>query len=378
MKKTIAVLCAISASAVLGADWTYSSNKITDGNWTLKTSTVSSGDDVTLLRLGWTYNAKCRTEGSGELDLTKPITDANGKIYKITEIGYQAFFKDDSLVRVTLPRELQCLCTGGQAFSNCTNLLELIANCPEFVSMGNNDFQGCTKLDKMVFKAPKLAKINQYAFQYCPLRETSFTTDIDITGVTEIGHGAFQQREENAGPSGRLYLPKIAKLNNQNSFTKCAQLETVEVGDKTTGLEIGGTGMFSGCTSLKKVILRGKSFSLGWSKNYFDDCPLEEVYFWGNYPKVNNWDGLNNMLNYMFKSVPAPVDNVKFCRIYTSTKSGTFPYVALNATEKENIPADIAGSVLGAYAPPSMGNGRCAWVVKWHSPLDGGLTLVVR
>ena len=378
MKKTIAVLCAISASAVLGADWTYSSNKITDGNWTLQTSTVSNGEDVVLLRLGWTYNKNCRTAGSGELDLTKPITDANGKIYKITEIGYQAFFKDDSLVRVTLPRELQCLCTGGQAFSNCTNLLELIANCPEFVSMGNNDFQGCTKLDKMVFKAPKLAKINQYAFQNCPLRETSFTTDIDISGVTEIGHGAFQQREENAGPSGRLYLPKIAKLNNQNSFTKCAQLEVVEVGDKTTGLEIGGTGMFSGCTSLKKVILRGKSFSLGWSKNYFDDCPLEEVYFLGNYPKVNNWDGLNNMLNYMFKSVPAPVDNVKFCRIYTSTKSGNFPYVALNATEKENIPADIAGSVLGAYAPPSMGNGRCAWVVKWHSPLDGGLTVVVR
>ena len=378
MKKTIAVLCAISASALLGADWTFSSNKIKDGNWTLKTSTVSSGDDVTLLRLGFTWNATCRTEGSGELDLTKPITDANGKIYKITEIGYSAFYKDDNLVKVTLPKELQRFCASGDAFKNCTNLLELIANCPELVAMGGCDFQGCTKLDKMVFKVPKLAKINQYAFQNCPLRETSFTTDIDITGVTEISYEVFRQTEENAGPSGWLYLPKIAKLGNKNAFTKCARLEVVEVGDKTKDLEISGGSMFSGCTSLKKVILRGKSFSLGWGKNYFDDCPLQEVYFWGNYPNASSWDGLNNMLNYMFKSVPAPVDNVKFCRIYTSTKSGNFPYVALNATEKENIPADIAGSVLGAYAPPSMGNGRCAWVVKWHSPLDGGLTVVIR
>ena len=378
MKKTIAVLCAISASAVLGADWTYSSNKITDGNWTLSTSTVSNGEDVVLLRLGWTYNKNCRTAGSGELDLTKPIVDATGKIYKITEIGYQAFKSDGSLVKVKLPQELQAFYEGKEnSFSGCTNLVELIADVPELETLGNNAFSGCTNLNKMVFKAPKLKKITQFAFQNCPLRDTSFTTDVDFSGVTEVARDAFSQTQENAGPSGRLYLPKIANLNNQNAFTKCARLEAVEIGDKTKNLDISGSGMFSGCTSLKKVVLRGKSFSLGWSENYFDDCPLEEVYFWGTYPK-QDWDGLNRMLNKMFKSVPAPVDNVKFCRIYTSTKSGNFPYVALNATEKENIPADIAGSVLGAYAPLSMGNGRCAWVVKWHSPLDGGLTLVVR
>ena len=114
--------------------WTFNgSNQITDGNWTLTVKNAGgelsvsgfvSADDMTML------------------DLTMPISDADGNAYTVVSVGG---FTGNGVHLLALPSTLRRI--ENQAFYNCTALESVTPLLPaSLVYLGQGCFNGCTSL----------------------------------------------------------------------------------------------------------------------------------------------------------------------------------------------------------------------------------------
>ena len=148
--------CLIAAVALAGVsyaqNWTFTPNTdpsgyyngdsnakvqgfITDGNYTLGVATNKSnrGLVLTATRLntsaGQYYPCHAWLAGSGDLDLCKPITDAQGNAYYISEIGQQAM--DTFIQGLVSGQKISSSCIKSVHFNyiiRLTTLTEFIVN----------------------------------------------------------------------------------------------------------------------------------------------------------------------------------------------------------------------------------------------------------
>ena len=81
--------------------------------------------------------------GSSEREIDIPeIVEFNGVSYRVTSVGEYAFFRCDSLTKVTMPDSIMSV--EDYAFSECFSLTSIII--PKNVtSIGNCAFRGCYK-----------------------------------------------------------------------------------------------------------------------------------------------------------------------------------------------------------------------------------------
>ena len=87
----------------------------------------------------------------------------DGKTYRVTSIGYAAFYDCSRLTAITIPNSVTSI--GGYAFSGCSGLTSV--TIPDSVtSIGNNAFSGCSNLEMVVFGSG-LQNIGNYAFSGC-------------------------------------------------------------------------------------------------------------------------------------------------------------------------------------------------------------------
>lgn len=184
----------------------------------------------------------------GEVVIPSEVTD-NGKTYKVTSIGEEAFLGRRYITSVTIPSTIESI--GDNAFEGCYN---------------SGDGQG---LKTVVFSGEsKLKTIGKHAFSSCCALES-----ISIpSSVTKIGEGAF------------IYCYKLASVNipegvdkiEKETFMSCESLTTVTIPasvDSIMGHAFGkceklkplklpvgdlvyiGEGAFSGCDALEKVVI---------------------------------------------------------------------------------------------------------------------------
>lgn len=184
----------------------------------------------------------------GEVVIPSEVTD-NGKTYKVTSIGEEAFLGRRYITSVTIPSTIESI--GDNAFEDCYN---------------SGDGQG---LKTVVFSGEsKLKTIGKHAFSSCCALES-----ISIpSSVTKIGEGAF------------IFCYKLASVNipegvdkiEKETFMSCESLTTVTIPasvdsimghafgkcEKLKPLELPvgdlvyiGEGAFSGCEALEKVVI---------------------------------------------------------------------------------------------------------------------------
>ena len=142
----LVALCAASADA----DWLYdgsgSTKTLTELDppggtpWVLKCTV--SGQDLTLTGVS--------TVGSGTvMDLSAPVTDAEGAPYAIVGIGSGAFSGKKTITKVVYPDTLRTI--GGEAFKECSAInLVLPALVPDYITSFNTSgrgvYENCTAI----------------------------------------------------------------------------------------------------------------------------------------------------------------------------------------------------------------------------------------
>lgn len=213
--------------------------------------------------------------GAEETEVIVPET-YNG--LTVTEIGDEAFYRvyaDYNLEKIVLPETI--IKIGNGAFDNCQKLVSL--NIPSSVtSIGYNAFCNCKVLNNVVLPS-NLTVIEEGTFYNCETLEEIIIPDT----VTEIKSQAFsgcsslveivipdsvtrlgltyEHWKEGGLFSACTSLKKITlskniKKINHNSFASCTSLEELVIPEGVE--EIEGCSLFR-CTNLKKLVLP-KSF----------------------------------------------------------------------------------------------------------------------
>ena len=179
----------------------------------------------------------------------------------ITSIGDNAFYVCKKLTSVTIPNSVTSI--GNNAFFGCSGLTSItIGN--SVTSIEDNTFGNCNSLTSVTIPN-SVTSISESAFQGC-----SGLTSITIpNSVTSIGNRAFsdcgslQYKEyDNAYYLGNSENPYLCLIKAKSSdITSC---------EINNNCKIIYYGAFSGCYSLKSVIISNSVESIG--SYAFNDC----------------------------------------------------------------------------------------------------------
>lgn len=365
------------------------SKKITvqgEVSWTLSNGILRVSAQGKMPDYGWGENAapwKTR-----EKEIRKVIINAG-----ITYIGESAFEGCENLVEVQIAKGIKSI--GAYAFKDCERL-ETVEMPDSVTKIGNSVFYNCYKLTN--FQLPSnIREIGERAFQDC----NSIHDIILPETLKKIDFGAFicchslksikiPSSIEPGGIGGSTFweckglekveIPAVGGVMDRMfyncvnlkevilhegiswigdcAFGKCSSLETIELPESA---EIEGGALFEDCTSLKKVIFKGKGITtLG--TNMFKNCTslieieipdsveyidhsafanctkLSKMYFKGEMPGINRmyaftncnftayypegdetWDGIEEIefQNAKIKWVPYKVANVRNADVLT-------------------------------------------------------------
>lgn len=203
----------------------------------------------------------------------------------VTAVGEGAFRGSKALKKVQLGKYVKTI--GKGAFYSCSNLTEIIFPA-SLTSIGESAFQACGALLSVTFPE-NLKSIGESAFSYCH----SFT-EINLDGIQSIGSYAFTNCENitelvipdsitSFGNSTFSSMPGLksvqlsSTLENmpESMFRYCQSLEEIKFagGGKLKSI---GVNAFSGCTSLKSVVLPDGLQTIGYASFSYDTA-LESV-----------------------------------------------------------------------------------------------------
>ena len=141
-------------------------------------------------------------------------------------IGYNAFNGCSKLSNIQFPKKVETLTIGYDAFYGCSGLSNIqFLQIVETLTIGENAFYGCSKLSNIQFpQEVETLGIGYNAFNRCSsLSNIRFPQEVE---TLTIGSSAF------------------ASCSNLSEFTFPAGLRSL------------GTGVFSNCTNLKKVVCK--------------------------------------------------------------------------------------------------------------------------
>ena len=190
----------------------------------------------------------------------------------VTGIGKSAFYKS-GLENINIPAGVTTI--GMYAFANCESLssatfadgsalssigsdvfassgLENIEIPAEVTSIGEFAFNNCESLSSVTFaEGSRLSSIGDFAFSL-----TYSLTSIEIPdGVTVIGDFAFLE-------SGleNINIPAGVTTIEMSAFWECYKLESITFEGRTAP-ELGGDGVFDGCTALTAIHVRWRQMT---------------------------------------------------------------------------------------------------------------------
>ena len=258
---------------------------------------------------------------SGDVVIPETVT-YNGKIYRVTGIGDNAFQDCTTLTSITIPRSVTAI--GSWSFYNCTGLksvfiTDLAAWCnlsffmsndnPLFyagrlflngqeirdlvipqsvISIGNYTFCGCINLTSV--NIPEgVTSIGDYAFGDCYFIQSSFVNNSSLT--SDINWGAtLCEKETSDGMlingdevikcrnwATSITIPEGVKNIAGWAFYSKSNLTSITIPEGVTGI---GYAAFYGCTGLSSVNIPNSVTSLGASA--FRDCTALKTVTIGN------------------------------------------------------------------------------------------------
>lgn len=163
-----------------------------------------------------------------ELTTTDLTFKVPSNLKKITFVGEKvtecAFFGFNMLEEIVMDN---ATFVGASAFSGCVKLISV--NLPAVTFINDNAFAGCSALQRVAFGSA-LEFIGDGAFNGCSYLGYNYVTE-DESAI-------------------KLVIPASVKYIGNNAFAGCALLKYVEIGAGVTEIK---TGVFSGCSDLKKV-----------------------------------------------------------------------------------------------------------------------------
>lgn len=186
---------------------------------------------------------------------------------------------------------------GNAAFRYCSALETFVMPDSVTTLVGTTGlFLDCTSLNNITLSA-NLKTIGQYMFKNCPVETVEIPASVET-----IAQYAFQ----NSGIKSIVIPATLTKFGNTglNEFLNCTRLERVEIyapiGNNLTYLN---TSYFSGCTSLKEVILPANIIELG--NTAFKDCISLESIDLSNIKEIGNntFEGCTSLTSVDLRSV---------------------------------------------------------------------------
>ena len=184
----------------------------------------------------------------GEVVIPSEVTD-NGKTYKVTSIGEEAFLGRRYITSVTIPSTIESI--GDNAFEGCYNSGDgqglktvVFSGESKLKTIGKNAFSSCCALESISIPS-SVTKIGEGAFIYCYK-----LASVNIPeGVDKIEKETFMSCESLT----TVTIPASVDSIMGHAFGKCEKLKPLElpVGD----LVYIGVGAFSGCDALEKVVI---------------------------------------------------------------------------------------------------------------------------
>jgi hypothetical protein len=228
--------------------------------------TTNDGFKFTLNLQDQTAEATGYSGTNTEIVIPNTIT-FDGKEYKVTSIGYEAFSGCTGLSSITIPASVTEI--GAYAFSGCTGLtsIDVDENNPNYSSEGGILFnKGKTELIQCpggkkgeVTIPASVTEIGDYAFYDC----TGLSSVTIPDGVTTIGGWAF---EDCTGLSSITIPASVTKIG-YGAFYYCTSLSSVTIPASVT--EIGSCAFYY-CTSLSSITIPASVTKIG---DYaFYDC----------------------------------------------------------------------------------------------------------
>ena len=241
-------------------------------------------------------------------DLDKLMTV---KLPKSVKYINQAFNNCSQLRSVEMPENLICIgntidnewSMGGGAFSDCTNLEEIIFhNCER---IGGEAFYNCNSLQEIAL--PKNLKyVGSYAFAECKqLKDIIFPSEVDT-----ISNDAFGSCDNLTS----VQFPPSLKSIGSSAFHDCYKLNSINL----PALTSISSSTFSNCCDLKEVKLPSTLESIG---DYaFSNCfKLTKVYTYTVLPINIDQNTFTN-----FKATTLYVPTQSYDNYYWSTQWGQF------------------------------------------------------
>ncbi len=192
----------------------------------------------------------------------------------VTTISDRAF-EDTLIEEINLPNRISSI--GEYAFSN-TNIRSVVIN-KNIKSVGNYAFYKCDLLEKIEVRSSGTV-MGQNVFKDCnKIREYTFPE-----GVTEI-----PSMFSGCTSLERVVLPSSAKSIAAEAFSGCINLKEINIPE---GVETIGYSVFSGCYSIEKLILPKSLRSI---ERAFKECGLSMIWYCGTY---EDWKKVNSIFPY--------------------------------------------------------------------------------
>lgn len=198
-------------------------------------------------------------------------------------IGQGAFYDCKQLQNFVFPTNLETI--GDNAFSGCRSITGVTVTI-NVKSIGVNAFSGCVKIDTL-----NVVPGNRYYYSEgnCIIQIVEINKNKVVVGckssviptdgtVSAIGEGAFQGCQglaRIAGPSNANGLAGIRKIEN-NAFSGCSSLKNVII---PATIESIGDGAFGDCISLETLSFsdRDKSVLTTIGREAFYNCAITSV-----------------------------------------------------------------------------------------------------
>ncbi len=169
----------------------------------------------------------------------------NGKTYKVTAIGEEAFMGNSDLERVAIPKTVTTI--GNGAFAQCFSLKEVLLP-PNLTEIGNYLFAESNLTEIRI--PNKVKRIGASAFSNCPLKSVNIPNS-----VTMIENSAFSACRWMKSAT----LGNSVKTIGEAAFSICPDLKTINL--PASLQEIGEKAFYEG--GMESVIIPAATTKIG-------------------------------------------------------------------------------------------------------------------